>query len=160
MTALVRDLSRVSVRDPGLTLFEGDVKDQEAVRRTVVNRDAVLVALRPGAVPGQKRVLSEGTRNIVQGMEANGIRRIVCLLSGWLFYAAIPPQFLSITREHARQLAVLQGSSLDGVAVCPPALTERPQSGSYAVSIGEMPGRSHAGPIPSGAERSAAGPRG
>ena len=52
----------------------------------------------------------------------------------------MPPQFVEITRDHARQLALLEATSLEWVAVCPPALIDRPARGAYRITLNRLPG--------------------
>src|SRR5438093_4360044 len=75
VTALARDPAALRVEHPRLTVVRGDVLDYLSVEVAVRGQDAVLSAL------GHKRffypthILSEGTRNLLRAMEAQGVQR-------------------------------------------------------------------------------------
>jgi len=140
VTALARNPQKITVTDALLTVIAGELNDAEALRQTLVKADAAVIALGTGVDLQATQLLSQGTAQIVTALTAAGVQRVACLLSGWLFYATIPPQFIEITRDHARQLALLEASSLEWVAVCPPALIDRAARHAYKVAINQMPG--------------------
>ena len=83
-----------------------------------------------------------GTRNIVQGMEKAGVRRLICQSTmgigesranlGFLTKYVIVPIFLRLAfADHERQEAVIKGSSLDWIIVHPPHLNDGPRTGHY-----------------------------
>jgi putative NADH-flavin reductase len=139
VTALVRDPRRLASASPRLALAVGDVLDAAAVETAMAGQDAVLIALGTGADLRPTTVLSRGTANIVRAMETHGVRRVICLLSGWLFYESYPPMFRDITAEHERQLATLRASRLGWVAVCPPQITDGPATGRYRIAVNALP---------------------
>lgn len=60
-------------------IVEGDVRDPEAVERAVVNADAVVSVL--GHTDSSKDdVLAVGGRNIIDAMEAHGVKRFITLV--------------------------------------------------------------------------------
>lgn len=138
--ALVRDPARLEVSHPRLTFLVGDAETLRDVEATIDDTEAVLIALGAGDDGRVTTVLSSGTRNVLYAMEARGIARLVSLLSGWLFYERVPARFEAVTREHARQLAALEESPVDWIAVCPPSLTDEPGEGQYQIAIDAMPG--------------------
>ncbi|MBC8098653.1 MAG: NAD(P)H-binding protein, partial [Armatimonadetes bacterium] len=140
VTALVRNPQKLTVTHERLTVITGELSDEDAVRRSLTQVEAAVIALGTGTDLQATHSLSDGTAQIVKALQAAGIQRTVCLLSGWLFYIQIPPQFVEITHDHARQLAVLQASTLEWVAVCPPALIDRPARQTYQVTLDRLPG--------------------
>lgn len=139
VNALTRSPGKLSPM-PGLTIVPGELSDADALARTVAGTSAAIIALGTGSDLRATTALSDGTAHIVQALETAQVRRVVCLLSGWLFYRDVPPPFVAITHDHARQLALLQASTLDWVAVCPPALVDRPARASYSVTFDRLPG--------------------
>ncbi len=76
--ALVRDPSRLADRAGDLDVVSGDVRDPDAVARTLAGCDAVLSTLGAGRGddPATRRI---GTANIVDAMRAAAIRRLVVM---------------------------------------------------------------------------------
>ena len=76
VTAFVRDRRKLSDIDhPRLRFAEGDVLSGVSVSVHVKTHDAVFCAL--GA--GRKGIVrSEGTKNIIEAMQVNGIERFIC----------------------------------------------------------------------------------
>ena len=81
---------RCLVRDPdrardlaawGCELVQGDVTDAESVRRAVDGCDVVvhLVAIIQGKPEDFARVMTQGTRNVVEAAKAAGVRRFVLM---------------------------------------------------------------------------------
>ncbi|NWJ46367.1 MAG: SDR family oxidoreductase [Chloroflexi bacterium] len=139
VTALVRDVSKINIITSNLKVIQGDVLDKVAVQTAISGQDVVFCTLGTGLDLSPTTVLSNGTRNIVEAMQAHRVKRIVCLLSGWLFYPTYPPIFKNITEEHARQLEILKKSGLEWVAVCPPQITDDPGDQPFRVAMGSLP---------------------
>jgi len=139
VTAFVRDPHRLTSRAAGLTVAAGDVLDAAAVEAAMAGQDAVFIALGTGNDLGPTTVLSRGTAHVVRAMETHGIQRVICLLSGWLFFESYPPMFRDITAEHERQLAMLRASQLDWVAVCPPQITDGSATGRCRIAVDALP---------------------
>jgi uncharacterized protein YbjT (DUF2867 family) len=79
---LVRDPERASdLAAWGCELVQGDVTDPESVRRAVEGCDVVvhLVAIIQGKPEDFERVMTQGTRNVVEAAKASGIRRFVLM---------------------------------------------------------------------------------
>ncbi len=81
ITVLVRNPKKVHTVHPNLRILEGNVLDSNSVERAVIGQDAVLSAL------GHKRffikttILSKGTNNIINAMNKNEVRRLICITS-------------------------------------------------------------------------------
>jgi len=143
VNALTRNPRKLVSTHDNLTVIAGELSDADALERTLNGVQAVVIVLGTGTDLQATNMLSMGTALIVEALAASEIKRVVCLLSGWLFYAIVPPPFVEITRDHARQLAVLQSSALDWVAVCPPALIDRSARNAYKVTIDRLPGQGY-----------------
>lgn len=140
VTTLARNPQKLTTRHECLTVIAGELNDDEALRLTLTHADAIIIALGTGVNLDATHTLSDGTAHILKALESTPIKRVVCLLSGWLFYPVLPQQFVEITRDHARQLALLEATSLEWVAVCPPALIDKPARGAYRITLNRLPG--------------------
>jgi len=143
VSAFVRDPSRLLIDYSRLRIFEGDVRDYEAVENAVRGQDAVVCSLGV-RVRGPSKVLSEGTWNIVRAMKSHGVRRLVCLSSagvlgddaGFLLRRVqIPLLYKHIFDDKKRQLEIVQNSGLDWIVIRPPSLTDDPLIGKYEISM-------------------------
>lgn len=141
VTALVRSPSKLAIEHPRLRVLKGNVLDPASVDAAVQGQDAVVSALGHKRFPGPSSILSEGTRNLIQSMEANGVRRFVCETSlgigssagrmGLQYTFFVLPIILPFYfYDKTRQERLIAASSLDWVIVRPSALTDRPGRGS------------------------------
>jgi uncharacterized protein YbjT (DUF2867 family) len=82
--ALVRDRASSSARTLsawGCELVEGDATEPDSLRRAAEGADAVvhLIALIAGRPEEYERVMSKGTRDLIQAAKAAGVRRFVLM---------------------------------------------------------------------------------
>ena len=140
--ALARTPARLGVVG-GLTVITGDVLDPDAVAETILGSDAVVSVF--GQVKGSPLwVQTDGTRLIVEQMQAQGLTRIVSLSGGGLRDPHDRPKaadhvirFLlktlsgRVLADAEGHLRVLEQSGLDWTVVRGPRLTEKPGTGSY-----------------------------
>ena len=83
MRALVRDpggKSATTLAAWGAELVQGDMTDRESLRRAVEGSEAVvhLVAIRQGSAEQFRRVMEEGTRELVAAAQGGGRRSASC----------------------------------------------------------------------------------
>lgn len=151
LTALVRDESRLAELNGALQLVHGDMLDAGAVDRLLGKpADAVISAL--GFFHREPSTdLSDGTRNIVDAMRRNAVRRLGVVTSlgagdsrgqGNLLARLIQKFQLShVLDDKERQEAVVRDSGLDYTIVRPPRLTNRVgNAGDLVVWQGDTPG--------------------
>jgi putative NADH-flavin reductase len=141
VTAVARDLSRLTMDHPRLTLAPADVTDSVAVEKVIAGHDAVICVLGSGKkVTGTVR--SEGTRTIIQAMQKLGVRRLICQSTlgagdSWgnldFYWKYIMFGFLlrQVFADHERQEALVRNSSLDWTIVRPGAFVDGPRTGHY-----------------------------
>jgi len=140
VTALARTPARIEVTHPRLTVVQGDVLDPESVATAMRGQEAVLCALGHRRYAYPTRILSDGTRNIVQAMRAHGSRRLVCETSlglgdsafrlGLLYTLFIIPVILPFYFwDKTRQEHMIARSSVEWVIVRPGALNNGDQRG-------------------------------
>src|SRR5216117_2642764 len=81
VTALVRGSSRLEIDHPRLRIAQRDVLDYATVNEAMCGQEAVVSALGHKRFLYPTRILSEGTRNILRAMEAQGVSRLICQTS-------------------------------------------------------------------------------
>jgi putative NADH-flavin reductase len=137
---LVRNPSSLRVDHPRLTVVQGDVLDLASVETAMRGQEAVVCALGHKRFFYPTRILSEGTRNILWGMESHGVRRLVCVTSlgigdsagrlGLLYTLFVIPAILPFYFwDKARQERIIARSNVDWVIVRPGALTNGAKRG-------------------------------
>jgi putative NADH-flavin reductase len=148
-----RPESILAAPSPGLTVVQGDVHDAAAVSAVIAGHDAVLSGLGARNL-GKSDVLEVGVRNILAGMAAHGVRRIIVLgASGAvqdadqhlgagtrlflkLISATVLKEPFRSQREQERQL---EASAMDYTVVRPPRLLNGPFTGQYRVQEDGLP---------------------
>jgi putative NADH-flavin reductase len=141
VTAFVRDPSRLGdIAHPDLRLVTGDVLDPAAVRNAVSGHEAVLIAI--GAGPKRTTIREQGTRIVIEAMQAASVKRLVCLssfgvgdsradLSFFTRYVVVGIFLRHAFADHERQEAVVRNSALDWTLVRPPHLKDGAHTGTY-----------------------------
>jgi putative NADH-flavin reductase len=148
-----RPESILAAPSPGLTVVPGDVHDAAAVSAVIAGQDAVLSGLGARNL-GRSDLLKVGVRNILAGMAAHGVKRIIVL--GASGAGADAGQYLgagtrlllklisaTILREPFRsqreQENQLEASATDYTIVRPPRLLNGPFTGHYRVQEDGLP---------------------
>lgn len=146
VTAFDRHTEPLTIRDPKLTLVQGDIFNPSQVEAAIAGRDAVISVLgvRPGVTTP---VCSEGTRNIIAAMQKLGVKRFisqsafaVAALDGeWLQVPYLPiilpffPKVKAMFADKVLQEQEILHSDLDWIIVRPAKLTDGPGTGEYIV---------------------------
>jgi putative NADH-flavin reductase len=134
-----------------LEIVAGDVHDAAAVASAIDGTDAVVSTL---GVPFAKTpitIYSDGTTNIVAGMHAAGIKRLVCVsssavgphpepLGGFVFEKIMQPYVINklgrtLYDDMRRMEAMVAASDLNWTIVRPSGLFEAPAVSKYSVAI-------------------------
>ena len=160
VTAVVRNPKKLS-REVRVIRADLAAPDPAALESAVTGADAVLSGL--GAVStSDLGVAWQGTRAIVQAMQATGVRRIVVVSAapistvpspgrpnpprhdpgeGFFMRHLLSPLIKIVLRKHYADLArmedVLRESGLDWTVVRPPRLTDKPPTGTYRTAAGQ-----------------------
>ena len=145
VTALVRDMAKARFA-PSVQKVAGDVLDTESLRRALAGQEGVVSALGSAATGPFKTMtmLSEGTRHLVGAMQAENVRRLVCVTGTgagdskghgpWWYNWLVQPLVLrGVYEDKTRQEAIVRGSGLDWTLVRPGVLTNAPAKGLAAV---------------------------
>ena len=146
-TGFARDVAKLSVGHPGLSLAAGDVTVGSTLERAVTGHDAVVWAvgghdrLRDPR-RGQPGVCAIGTAALLAAMRDAGVRRLVCQ-SSWgvadglqraplLYRHVIFPLLLrDELADKAEQERLIRASDADWTIVRPARLTDAPGTGRY-----------------------------
>ena len=142
VTALARNPQSLAAAT-GLTVLTGDATDSAAVCELVAGADAALIALGPRGACQQRWTLRAG-RNIIAGMTAAGVSRLVCVSAAGSFIQGDPdsgalvkmivPRVLAKPFADVREMeAAIGGSDLDWTLVRPTRLVNRGMTGRYRV---------------------------
>lgn len=145
VTALVRDAAKAAFASPVKTVV-GDVLDASSLKSALVGQEAVISSLGSAASGPFKEMtlLSEGTRNLVAAMQAQGVNRLVCITGvgagdskghgPWYYNWLIQPLMLrGVYQDKTRQEVIVRGSGLDWTLVRPAILTSGAAKGVEAV---------------------------
>jgi putative NADH-flavin reductase len=146
VTAFSRTSSLLANSSSELRTYDGDVTSLTDVRNAVAGHDGVFITLGSG----KKRtgtVRSQGTKNIIQAMKDNGVRRLVCqttlgcgdskgnlnffwknIMFGWF----LKEVFL----DHELQEDYVKSSGLEWTIIRPAAFTGGPKTGNYKHGFG------------------------
>ena len=145
VTAFARNLAKLDIQHPQLSLAQGDVMDPQAVEQALSGQDAVVCVLGSGQQL-TSTIRSEGTRQIIQAMEKVGVRRLICQSTlgagdSWgnldFYWKYIMFGFIlrKVFADHQRQETLVRNSHLDWTIVRPGAFTDGPQTGQYRHSF-------------------------
>jgi putative NADH-flavin reductase len=151
VVAFTRHPEGFPIEHPRLEVAAGDVHDVAAVASAITGTDAVLSTL---GVPFGKTpitVYSDGSANIIAGMHAAGIKRLVVVsssavsphpepLGGFVFEKIMQPYVVNklgktLYDDMRRMEAIVSASDLAWTIVRPSGLFEAPAVSDYAVAI-------------------------
>ncbi|XP_015914041.1 flavin reductase (NADPH) [Parasteatoda tepidariorum] len=134
VTAYVRDKQKLGSVEPNYVV-EGDVLNKSDVGDAIKGHDAVIIVLGTRNDLSPTTVMSDGTRNIIEGMKENDVRRVSCCISSFLFWPRekVPKPYIPVTEDHERMLNELKNSDREWVAVLPPHIAEEPAKGNYEI---------------------------
>jgi hypothetical protein len=143
--AFVRDEKKAGLTDPNLTVVCGDALNPDQVEQAVKDSDAVLSTLGPKGKP--TIMAAESTKNIVNAMEKHGVKRLVLVSVAGIAVpqdkrgfnpmgALIKLLLKKVFVDRENQLAVLNASNVEWVAVRVPRLTDDSATGSVRAFFG------------------------
>lgn len=147
VTAFIRNPEKLTVDSAALTIFKGDVLNQEDLDQVMKGHDAVISAI---STDGGS-TLSEATPKIVRSMEKAGLSRLISVgTAGILTSRQNAGKYRyetneskrTMTRaaeEHRQAFETLQNSQLDWTVVCPTYLPNGESEGRYRVEANHLP---------------------
>lgn len=139
VTAFARQPQELESDSQNLSLYTGDVFDQDTVADAVDGHHAVAIALGSGR---KATVRSIGTKHIVAAMQRHGVRRLTCLstlgagdsrplLNFFWKHIIFGLLLRDAYADHQAQEVCIRESGLDWVIVRPGAFTDGPATGAY-----------------------------
>jgi len=144
--AVARNVQKLSLTHPQLTKRSASLLDAEEITPLFSGVDVVISTVGIGAQRTATTLYSEGTKNLLSGMAASGVKRLVLLSAGvadsWanvspfrrLLLYPILERFLGATYADMRRMdAILAGSQVEWVTVRAPRITNKPGKGKYRV---------------------------
>jgi putative NADH-flavin reductase len=81
VTTLVRNPKRFKITNPNLSVIKGNVLDLKSFDQSMKGQDAVLSALGHKRYIFKTAILSEGTKNIIEAMQRQKVKRFICITS-------------------------------------------------------------------------------
>ncbi len=158
VTMLSRNPQQSGLTHPALTLVAASILDAQATADAIAGHDAVVIAIGMGPTREPVTLFSEGAKNVLAGMDAAGVKRLVAVTGigagetrghGGFFYDIIlqPLALATIYADKDRQEALIRehGNALQWTIVRPGFLNDGPANGRYRV-IDDITGVT-AGPI-------------
>ena len=151
VTAFVRDPARLATSHARLHLAVGDVLDPVAVSAAVEGSDAVISTLGGAGLDDPGHTLSEGMRNVVAGMRAGGVGRVLAVAGSGVLDApdgrgglrgeapGFPAMFRAINAEHMGTWRALRESGLRWTLVCCPDLLDGERTGRFRREPDRLP---------------------
>lgn len=139
--AFARNPAKLNVEHPNLILVKGDVRHLSDIEQGIKDSEAVICTL--GAPASDKsKIRTEGTKNIIQAMQSQQQKRLICLSSlGYgdsrpmlpfmLKYIIMPFILKHVMADHENQEAAIKESNLDWTIIRPGNLTDGLPTGAY-----------------------------
>ncbi|GCE23356.1 NAD(P)-dependent oxidoreductase [Dictyobacter kobayashii] len=154
VTAAVRNPANFPIQHERLQVVKADILDPASVEAAVQGKNAVLSTVGP-----RKRTLfgaykpeglySQGIKNILQAMQKNGIRRLVCVTAAaaddnytppGLYGSVIIPLFMrKLLADMKLMQREISKTNLDWIVVRPARLSDYPRTDEYRISLRPTP---------------------
>lgn len=143
VTALVRNPAKLSITHQNLSVVTGDVLDEATLTNALEGKDAVLSALGKGKSLTSSNLMTKAVINIISGMKARNINRVVLLSAFGVGKTFVQASFIqrlifrtllkNIFSDKAKADTMLRHSPFDWTLVYPVVLTNGPGTGNYQV---------------------------
>jgi putative NADH-flavin reductase len=141
VSALVRNPSRLRLRDNGIRIIEGDVSDRKKVDDAIQDQDAVISALGSSNPFKRNPTLINGIRNIATVMEERNVSRFIYQSFfgvtenreelGFLVNNIFPAIVRGVIADHETKEDIIVKSNLSWTIVRCPMLTNGSFTGHY-----------------------------
>lgn len=145
VTAFARHPEKLELDHPGLSLVAGDALNADDVAAAIAGHDAVVITLGAG-LSRKSKIRSEGTLNVIKGMQAWGVDRLIVQSTlgaheSWdnlnffwkriMFGALLRPVF----KDHELQEMIVRASGLNWTIVRPGAFADGPATHAYVENV-------------------------
>ena len=142
ITAIARNPKNLKFDNPNFSVVKGDVLKPESLKNPFQGQDAVLSALGHKQFIIKTTILSRGTKNIINAMNKNGVKRFICITSLGikdskfklgLYYTlfTIPFILFFYFLDKSKQEELIMNSNLDWTIVRPGQLTNGKKKTNY-----------------------------
>jgi len=150
VTAFVRNPATLAINNSALKVVAGDVTNAALIEQSIKDHEMVFCTLGTDQ-RGPTTLYSTAARNIIQAMNAQGIRRLMFLSNyGVLGEKSANLRTASLLliakmvlrdslKDHRRALDEMQRSNPDWIAVRPMGLTDAPHTGQYRIAVDGLP---------------------
>ncbi|MEY8347050.1 SDR family oxidoreductase [Bacillus cereus] len=147
VTVLVRNQNKLVVKHNNLHIVEGDVLQENNVKKALKGADIVLGALGTDG----NGTLSKSTPNIIKHMKGEGIGRIVTIGTAGILQARTNQKIYRFQSEeskrrstmaaedHLSAYVALKNSGLCWTVVCPTHLVDGKETGTYRIETSMLP---------------------
>lgn len=146
VTAYIRTPSKLQINHENLTVIQGDAFDKQAVEAAIRGMDAVISCL--GSTTGMKKSteLENMMKNVVDGMVANDVQRIVYTASAGveneipgLMGKMMMKMLGNVLTDHKNAIEYIKSNNLTYTIVRPMGLTNKEFTGNYKESTTSVP---------------------
>jgi putative NADH-flavin reductase len=147
VTAFAREPSKITIQDDHLNIIQGDALKPAQVSDSIQGQEAVLSLIGP-TKGAPKNLTSECTRNILEGMQDHNVKRLVLTSVAGIptpndetsgaskFIGSLLKIFLKdMFLDRENQLALLESSDREWVAIRLPRLTDDKPAGQYQLGF-------------------------
>jgi len=145
VTVLARNPEKLTIKNVGLSVIQGNVKDQAAVEKTIAGADAVLSVMGPTSNKPLMEV-SQGITNIIATMKKQGCKRLIVTSGAGVSDPKDEPKLINHVISMALKLTaknvlldmqkvvdIVRDSNLEWTVVRLPMLTDDPKPAKILV---------------------------
>jgi putative NADH-flavin reductase len=144
VTAVARRPAAITLRHERLCVLQGDVLQAESILPAISGQGAVVSSI---GIPKDEptELYSVGIHNIMTGMKASGVRRLLCISAtgidpGPLWQRVIAKPLLwrffgFMYADLVRMETIVRESGLDWTIIRPPRLSNKPRTGHYQIAV-------------------------
>ena len=146
VTAYIRTPSKLEINHENLSIIQGDAFDKQAVEAAINGKDAVVSCL--GSTTGMKKSteLENMMKNVVDGMVANNVSRIVYTASAGVeneipgvMGKMMMKMLGNVLADHKNAIEYIKSNNLTYTIVRPMGLTNKEFTGNYKESATSVP---------------------
>ena len=147
VTALARDLNRIEIQHERLRVIEGNVLNENDIKKAIEGSDIVISALGTD----QNGTLAKSMPQIINKMEEDGIRRIITIGTAGILQARTDLNLYrfqsteskrkstTAAEDHLAAYKILSSSNLCWTVVCPTHLIDGDVTGIYRTEKDILP---------------------
>lgn len=147
VTALARDLNRIEIQHERLRVIEGNVWNEQDIKKVIKGSDIVISALGTD----QNGTLAKGMPQIIKQMEEEGVKKIITIGTAGILQARINPSIYrfqsaeskrkttTAAEDHLAAYKELSNSNVCWTVVCPTHLIDGEVTGVYRTEKDILP---------------------